>query len=167
MKEVIIYKDSRLAAKAKALLQRATRQADEEPKLLEWNALPWRVDFLTQTTTANAALQEAADAGLIMLALRKLEYPLPALLSWLEEWALHRQNQEAALALWDGAIGDGRAGAGTSEFSQFAERHGLSFIFDDGSLVEDASVSPGSVHKPGEGQTATATIPVLEQPPVP
>ena len=124
MNAVIIYDEFDYATKANVMLARAARRADETT---QWDVKPWKLDMLKLSPTADAALTEASDAHLIVLALRQPE-SLPAwLFAWLETWAEHRQVQEAALAFWHGENAGGSSMA-VVELSQFAERRGLSFI---------------------------------------
>lgn len=135
MNAVIIYDKSDFAAKAKAMLERAAYRPDETTF---WNLKPWRMDMLALTPAAEAALVEAAEAHLIVLAVHQVQ---PLLIDWLERWAKCRQVQEAALAVWDGENADrlSISTRATPELSQFAGRHGLSLLFGDNARVEDKS----------------------------
>lgn len=135
MNAVIIYDKSDFAAKAKAMLERAAYRPDETTF---WNLKPWRMDMLALTPAAEAALVEAAEAHLIVLAVHQVQ---PLLIDWLERWAKCRQVQEAALAVWDGENTDrlSISPRATPELSQFAGRHGLSLLFGDNARVEDKS----------------------------
>jgi hydrogenase maturation factor HypF (carbamoyltransferase family) len=145
MNAVIIYDEFDYATKANAMLERAAHRTDETT---HWSVKPWRVDMLKLSPVAEAALAEAAEAHLIVLAVRQVQSLLPWLVDWLERWATCRQVQEAALAVWDGGNADTRFARATPELSQFAGRHGLSFIFDDTILTEDESaVSERSLHE--------------------
>jgi len=136
MNAVIIYDRFDFAAKAKAMLERAAHGTGEAA---HWSVKPWRVDMLKLPPAAEAALAEAAEAHLIVLALRQVQSFFPWLADWLERWATCRQVQEAALAVWDSENADTRPVRATPELSQFAGRHGLRLIFDDNALVEDKS----------------------------
>jgi hypothetical protein len=84
-------------------------------------------------------LQEAARAHLIVLAVRK-QANLPSwLLPWLEAWAARRQVQDAALAVFDDASRGTLSATATPELAEFAQRHGLSFVFGDLGPAEDGS----------------------------
>lgn len=138
MNAVILYDDNGMAAKARAMLDRAARRADEA---LLWNVKPWRCDMLQWPGTADLAFEDAQPAQLIVLALRN-PTALPAqLLEWLEQWARQRHVPEAALAVFDGSEGDSLAQTPTCALSQFAERHGLCFILDDVVPEGDESAS--------------------------
>jgi hypothetical protein len=136
MNAVIIYDEFDYATKANAMLERAAHRTGE---ITHWSVKLWRVDVLKLSPAAETALAEAAEAHLIMLAVRQVQSLLPWLVDWLERWATRRQVQEAALAVWDGGNADTRFARATPELSQFAGRHGLSLIFDDNALVEDKS----------------------------
>jgi hypothetical protein len=137
MNAVIIYDECDFAAKANAMLERAAHRTDETT---HWGVKLWRVDVLKLPPAAEAALAEAVEAHLIMLAVRQIQSLLPWLrVDWLERWARCRQVQEAALAVWDGENAATRSARAAPELSQFAGRHGLSLIFDDNALVEGKS----------------------------
>jgi hypothetical protein len=132
---VIIYDKCDFAAKAKAMLEQAANRSDETTV---WNLKPWRMDMLAIPPAAEAALVEAAEAHLIVLAVHPVQ---PLLIDWLERWAKCRQVQEAALAVWDGGNTDSLSISTRAipELSQFAGRLGLSLIFGNNALVEDKS----------------------------
>jgi len=136
MNAVIIYDRFDFAAKAKAMLERAAHGTGEA---MHWSVKPWRVGMLKLPPAAEAALAEAAEAHLIVLALRQVQSFFPWLADWLERWATCRQVQEAALAVWDSENADTRPVRATPELSQFAGRHGLSLLFDDSAPVKDES----------------------------
>jgi hypothetical protein len=125
MNAVIIYDRFEIAAKANAVLERATHRTGET---VNWNVKPWRVDMLNLRLTAEAALAEAAEAHLIVVAVREVQ---ALLVDWLERWATCRHVQEAALAVWDGGNADTRRTREIPELSRFARRHGLSLLLDD------------------------------------
>ena len=136
MKALIIYGELALATQAKAMLERAAQRADATTR---WDVKPWRVDLLTPQGMGNAALKDGADAHVIVFAVHPAQ-SLPAwLVDWLEQWARARQVQDAALAVFDGGNGDTLSGTAAPELSQFAERHGLSFILGDVGPAEEES----------------------------
>jgi hydrogenase maturation factor HypF (carbamoyltransferase family) len=145
MNAVIIYDEFDYAAKAKAMLERAAHRTDETTR---WGVRLWRVDVLKLPPAAEAALAEAVEAHLIMLAVRQVQSLLPWLMDWLERWAMRRQIQEAALAVWGGGSADTRLARASPELSQFAGHHGLSLIFDDNAMAEDqSSMNASDLHK--------------------
>jgi len=125
MKALIIYDQSALASKVKAMLERA---ADRTGDALLWTVRPWRLEMLIRPLALNRALKDAAEAHLIVFAVRGQADLSPRLLEWLEMWAGRRQVQDAALAVFDGGHGDSLSATVAPELSQFAARHGLSFI---------------------------------------
>src|ERR1035441_1958243 len=129
MNAVIIYDRLDFAAKAKAMLERAVHETGETT---DWSVKPWRVDMLKLPAAAEAALAEAAEAHLIVLAVRQVQ---SLLVDWLQRWARCRKVPEAALAVWDGGDADTRSARASPELSQFAGYHGLSLIFDDNAPV--------------------------------
>jgi hypothetical protein len=149
----MIYEKFEFAAKANAMLERVAHRAGESTY---WSVKPWRVDMLKLASGAKAALAEAAEAHLILLALLQVQSHFPWLVEWLERWARCRQVQEAALAVWDDGSAGTRLARTTFELSQFAERHGLSLIFDDNELVEEKSSRFASdLHKRAVSSTPT------------
>ena len=158
MNAVIIYDRFDLAAKTKGMLERAAHGTGEAT---HWSVKPWRVDMLELPPAAEAALAEAAEAHLIVLALRQVQ---SVLVDWLERWATCRQVQEAALAVWDSENADTRPVRATPELSQFAGRHGLSLLFDDSAPVKDeSSMFASDLHE--REVTFTPTLQhILEQP---
>jgi len=161
MNAVIIYDKFDFAAKANAMLERAAHRTNETT---HWSVKPWRVDMLKLPPAAEAALAEAVEAHLIMLAVRQIQSLLPWLVDWLERWATCRQVQEAALAVWDGENAATRSARAAPELSQFAGRHGLSLIFDDNALVEGkSSMFASDLHKREVSSTPTLQH-ILEQP---
>jgi len=131
---VIIYDECDFASKAKEMLERVAHRTHES---MRWSVMPWRADMLKLPATAEAALVEAAEADLILLAVRQIQSLLPWLLDWLERWAMCRRVPEAALGVWDDGNTDTPSARVAAELSQFAGRHGLSLIVDDLPLVED------------------------------
>jgi hypothetical protein len=133
---VIIYDKFDFAAKASAMLERAAQRTGQT---MRWRVKPWRADILKLPPAAEEALAEAAEAHLILLAMRQVQSLLPWLLGWLERWAMRRQVHWAALAVWGGEIAAAGSVRAIPELSHFAWRHGLSLIFDGNAPVEDKS----------------------------
>jgi hypothetical protein len=142
MKALIIYEDFACAEKANVTLQCSAQSADVR---VQWNVRPWRVDMLKFPPTAEAALTEAMDAHLIVFVGRGAQSLSLWLQDWLEHWAKCRQIKDAALAV----IGAGNAEviSSQSDLSQFAKRHGLSFIFDDRGVIQDSLFHTESFQK--------------------
>jgi hypothetical protein len=133
MKALIIYDNFPLAAKANAMLQRATHTADTT---IYWNMRPWRVDELRLPPEADEALTEAMDAHLILLASHRAQ-SLPSWLHrWLEQWAACRKIKNAALAVISDQRSETLLMSATKELLQFAVRHGLEFIANGETAVE-------------------------------
>lgn len=136
MNAVIVYDNVDLASKAQVMLGRAAHRADAD---LAWTVKPWRIELLLLPPASVRALEDAAEAHLIVLAVRRPAEPSPRLLDWLEQWARCRLVQDAALALFDGGNDDVRSGTAAPELAQFAQRYGLSFLFGDVRPAEEAS----------------------------
>jgi hypothetical protein len=160
MNAIIVYDDNAIAAKAHKMLDRAARRADEA---LLWKVTPWRFDMLLWPATADVAFTDAQAAQLIVLAIREPAALPGRLVDWLERWALQRQVLNAALAVFDGKRDDSLAGVPTPALSQFAERHGLSFILDDVIPDEDESAAfLEDLHQREVAQTQTLAH-IMEQ----
>ena len=128
MNAIILYENFDLATSARDMLSKAAHRADGE---LRWTIKSWRLDVLLQPPSAEAALEEAADTHLIVLAMRNPTECSPGLLDRLEQWARGRQVGDGALALYDGGNGDAPSATTSPELARFAQRHGMSFILDD------------------------------------
>jgi len=124
LKAAVIYDDFDFAARAAALLERVAVRTDEA---MQWNVKPWRLDLLRSSSLADAALDEAADADLIIVALWRTHFLPDELREWLERWAAERQIEDAALmALCPEKIAGPRSlGA---RLKEFAEWRGLPFL---------------------------------------
>lgn len=160
MNALIIYDEFELAAKAYGILVRAANRADAT---LQWSVNPWRTDMLDQPPTAERAFHDAAGAHLIVIAVSGHSEISLALLSWLEAWAERREIHDAALAVFNGAQGDTLSGQATPRLTQFAERHGISFILGEVNPDESEPTSfVEQLHKREVTQTATMAH-MLEQ----
>jgi len=124
LKATVIYDDFDFATRAAALLERVAIRVREA---IKWDVKPWRLDVLKQSSLAEAAVAEAADADLIVFALSKTPSPPAELTVWLEHWKTHRQIEDAAVMVLSPAE---RAVATPFwlEVKQFAERYGLAFL---------------------------------------
>lgn len=161
MNAVIIYDGFDLGSNAYALLARAASRADAD---LQWTVKPWRLDLLLQAWAADVAFQDAEEAHVIVLAVRHPTDVPPSLLNWLEAWADRRRVQEAALAVFDGGSGDMLSATAIPELSQFAQRHGLSFISGNVNPVDDEPAVFG-LAVPVGGRDKTPVLPqIFEQP---
>jgi hypothetical protein len=161
MSAVIIYDKFDFAAKANAILERAAQRTGESA---HWRVKPWRADILKLPPAAEEALAEAAEAHLILLAMRQVQSFLPWLLGWLERWALCRQVHEAALAVWGGGNADAGSVRAIPELSRFAGRHGLSLIFEDNAMVEDKTSRLASDLRQREVSLTPTHQHILERP---
>jgi len=163
MNVVIIYDDYACAVKAKAMFDRAAHRANE---VLRWTVKPWRLDMLARPLTAGEALTDAADAHLVVLTVRH-PLSLPGWVpGWLEQWAARRQVPDAALAVWDGGNGDTLSASAAPDLSQFAQRHGLSFISGDAGPIEDEAAVPARRLTRRQALATPAPQPILERAPV-
>lgn len=127
IKVTIIYDEFSSAAKASVALRRVAYRAHADEQL---DINTCRVDMLKLPDAAEEALMEAADAHLIVFAGGFVQRLTPWLQAWLERWAVCRQVREVALAI----TGNENAGAppelAAPELFQFAQKHGLNFIFN-------------------------------------
>ena len=157
LKAAVIYDDFDFAARAAALLERVEIRADEAMK---WDVKPWRLDMLEQSSLANAALGETADADLIVIALRKTPSLPDELRGWLESWAMKRQTVDAAMMV----LCPEENAASTPlwrELKEFAERHGLPFL--GSRILRDDEDSMAFVHGLWQqNQPPQPVVPTLE-----
>jgi hypothetical protein len=134
MKALVIYDDLGVAAEANTILQRATHHPNAA---VQWNLRPWRLDRLESRPAADEALIDAADAHLIVFAIRHTPSLPVWLIDWLKQWAALRQTPDAALAV----IGDGYAKASVKqaivELSRFARQFGLTVICEKHGEIND------------------------------
>jgi len=128
LKAAIIYDEFDFAARAAAMLEQVTVQADEA---VQWEVTPWRLDFLRVPALAGFALGETADADLMVVALSRTHRPPDDLLDWLEGWAKRRRHREAALMVWCPEETAGPASAWT-RLNDFAAWHGLALLGNHG-----------------------------------
>jgi hypothetical protein len=140
MNALIIYQDLASAAKAKAALQDPSKYPDVT---VQWNIRSWRVEMLKFPPTAATALDDAADAHLVVFAgcCARL-FPL-GLQDWLEQWARRRQIRDVALAVINSTDSGVLSKNVIKELSGFARRHGLGLVFDDRCMIEDTSEFSG------------------------
>jgi hypothetical protein len=124
LKAAVIYDDFDFAARTAALLERAAVRSDE---VVQWDVKPWRLDLLTPSSLAEAALAETADADLMVVTLSKTHVLPDTLLDWLECWAERREIRDAALLL---LCPEETAGPRSSweRLKEFAEWRGLLFL---------------------------------------
>ncbi len=124
LKATVIYDDFDFATRAAALLERVAVRVHEAMK---WDVKPWRLDVLKQSSLAEAAVAEAADADLIVFALSRTPSPPAELKVWLEHWKTRRQIEDAAVMV----LSPAEHTAATPlwlELKQFAGRYGLAFL---------------------------------------
>lgn len=136
MSVMLLYEEFDLATKARGMLTRAMKCADETKW---WEVRPWRVDMLAPAGMAARSLAEARNAHLIVLAVRNQADLPPGLLDWLENWAGLRQVTDAALAVLDGGDGFTPSPGAAPELEHLAECHGLSIIFCTADPNQDES----------------------------
>lgn len=145
MNALILYDELHLATKARGMLTRAMEQAGE---ITWWNVQPWRINLLSPTGRPDVSPADAADAHLIILAVRSQADLSPGLVDWLEQWAGHRLVPDAALAVFDGGSGDTLSTNVSIELRRFADRHDLSFIFGERDQADyESSAIAQSLHE--------------------
>lgn len=152
MKAVIIYDDCVSVTKAYSSLQHAAKHKHVN---VLWTIRLLRVEVLKFPPGAEAALADAIDAHLLVLAGPCAQsFPL-WLQVWLEHWVNGRQIKDAALAVVGAGHAELRA-ASRADLSQFARCHGLSIIFDDRSGMGDGpQFSGGPAQEPGQGNSSS------------
>ena len=139
MNAVIIYDRFDFAAKAKAMLERAVHETGETT---HWSVKPWRVDMLKLPPVAEAALVEAAEAHLILLAVRQVQ---SLLMDWLQ-LGRHAQREDTSQRRFAGQCRRSLLGAdrGAPWFEpDGCQRDGRSHLsFHDGGLGWPDSYGP-------------------------
>ena len=136
LRAVIIYDDFDAATRATALLERVASRASGAVK---WDIKPWRCDVLKQPSLAVLTGAVAANADLVVLALRRT-YSIPAeLLAWLKKWAQQRRIQDAAILTLPS--GDNASEKLLTELKTFANGHGLTILDKDNVDVAGAPAS--------------------------
>lgn len=124
LKAVIIYDDFDAAADATALLERVALRAGEA---IQWDIKPWRCDVLKQPSLAALTIAVAANADLIVLALRRTHFPPAELLDWLKNWGQHRRIKDAAVLTLH-ADTDGQLSTAWNEIKALMESYQLTFL---------------------------------------
>jgi hypothetical protein len=126
MNAIIIYDKCDLAVEVNAKLQPAENPAGAASS---WRVKFWQVDQLLSATGTGLALQDAAEAHLIVLAVRGAAFMPSRFLDWLEQWIKCRAVDCATLAMFGGGGSGGAFSVPTARsLSRFADHHGLSFI---------------------------------------
>src|SRR5579863_8472759 len=128
MKALIFYDDLDCALNTKGILHHASHHAGVT---VQWTIRPWRLNMLQFSPTAEDALRDAADAHLILLAVRHSPSLPSWLMDWLDRWAALRQTPDAALAVICDGANKASVAQATVELSRFARRYGLTVIRDD------------------------------------
>ena len=131
LRAVIIYDDFDSATRAAALLERVAVHADEG---LKWDIKPWRSEVLKQTALAALTCAVAANADLMVLALRQARSMPAGLLAWLTDWARQRRIPDAAVLAMppDDDVLAERWG----ELKTFTKRHGLIYLERNSAVAE-------------------------------
>ena len=133
MKAIIIYDDFDLAIKASAALARSLPQ---DHLTIEWHISPWRTKILKFPAAAVEALNDAADAHMIVFAGTGLLTPW--LWDWMERWVRLRQVKDPVLAVIAADdIGDVSLSS-SPDITRFAWRHGLDCLSDASAVSLDA-----------------------------
>ena len=128
MKALIFYDDLECALDTKGILHHASYHAGAT---VQWTIRPWRLNMLQFSPTAEEALKDAADAHLILFAVRHSPSLPSWLMDWLDRWAALRQTPDAALAVICDGANIASVAQATVEVSRFARRYGLTVIRDD------------------------------------
>ena len=158
MKALIFYDDLDCALNTKGILRDASHHSGET---VQWTIRPWRLNMLQFSPTAEEALKDAADAHLILFAVRHAP-SLPAwLMDWLDRWAALRQRPDAALAVIADGSDKASVAQATVELSRFARRYGLTVIRDDTCEIDAKS----TVLNPGLTESDSLALPIFRRAP--
>jgi len=161
MNALIIYDDFAGAAKATTALRQSAFSANVT---VEWHIKPWRTDVLRHPSAGNEALIEAVDADLIVFVGSQASSLPTWLEEWLRRWVIHRDVEDAALAvLYHHESAGVLVTPDALQLSQFAERHGLSFISENQTTLQDQTLPfphALSVHKWPASPVAEIAVPI-------
>jgi hypothetical protein len=134
MNALILYDDFHCAANINALLHYA---AQREHITVRWDVQPWRLDMLEFPPMAERALDDAANAHLIVLAARYASSFPGWLMRWLDQWAELRVSADTALAVMRHEDGKLSLVSAAVDLIQFARRHRLKLICDTSREKDD------------------------------
>ncbi len=155
MKAIIIYDDFEVAIKARSALARSLQQ---HHLAIEWHISPWSAKILTFSAAAIEALNDAADAHLIVFAGVSTGPRTPWLHDWMERWVRLRQVKDPILAVVVADDAGDISLSSSPDIARFAWRHGLNCL-SDASAVSMDTLEFLPVMLPGrEPSAATATI---------
>ena len=137
MKAVIIYDHSEFVANETLLLGLVSPPVKGAAEgIVKWNVTAHELETLKQATAAETVLTEAAEAGLVVLALNKTEFVPPWLMNWVARWAACSRDADAAFLLVGGGF-DARLSPLTDlELQLFVKSHASECSYEDGSLAE-------------------------------
>jgi len=132
LKAVVWYDDFKLAVNAKVMLEHAASEVGAEAK---WSVRPWRLDVLNRQAAADEALAEAVTADLILVVAANTRAAPDCLKQWLESWVMCRRVSNAALGALFAPPGGPTMPPLVAKLKQFAEQHGLTFLFNQDVLA--------------------------------
>ena len=136
MNALILYNQIGWLRNASQLLRRAGANATPGES---WSVQPWRTDIIRFPAAAEAALAEAIDSDLIVLAGLGIDSLAGWVGEWLQRWVLLRKVEDAALVVINGGDSEGLIVQTAPWLTEFAACHGLALISND----SDASISTG------------------------
>lgn len=146
MKAVVIHDDFDVVGNATTLLDLVSPSEDEAWK---WSVKSYQFEQLKGASVAEAALFEATDADLIVLALNHPAVLPSWMVNWLESWAGRRHVEDPAFVVLSGSSAGHRTAL--RELREFADRHALNCIYDDEASADD--------EQPGFVRSALETLP--------
>ncbi|GIX50559.1 MAG: hypothetical protein KatS3mg132_753 [Limisphaera sp.] len=121
-KTILLYDDVAWARVAHAAVSRVAFECGQT----QTSVVPWRADLLEQTRLADAALAEAVDADLILLAPARMLFLPVWIRRWLDVWATCRTVPDAAVGL---LVPPGVSDAVLrAELEPWARRNGLTWL---------------------------------------
>jgi hypothetical protein len=123
----------------------------------------WRTDVLKDCGKSNLALSEAAAADLVVLALRSGKFLSKLVREWLENWAMARHVEDAALVVLAGESENVLSATAAHQLREFATAHGLK-CFCENERTE-AEQPAGLFVEPGEYPPSAPPLPAFPERP--
>jgi len=149
-KLVILYDELETLLAANQRLEHLSPEMEKKP---EWVVNSWRFDMLGPDWRLEAyrALEEAADAGVVLVAICDLPASADVPMDWLETWAGLRRVREAKLIVMPFGFAPGRKEFATlvGRLRRLAKLHDLSCVVFNGASTGKAATRTSRTFAPG------------------